>query len=80
MHRPDVVVYLRRFLKPGNADTSANFNDLDTGMGRKRHGRSEVPLDELVRGYSLFHSQGCANWPEPLQWLVTGPLADVRSG
>ena len=57
MYRPDVVVYFRRFLKPGNAEASANFNNLDTGMGRKRHRRSEVPLDQLVRGYSLFHSQ-----------------------
>lgn len=72
MHRPDVVVYLRRFLKPGNAEASADFNDLDTGLGRKRHRRSEASLDQLVRGYSLFHSQGCANSPECLQWVESG--------
>jgi hypothetical protein len=36
-------------------------------MGRKRHRSSEAPLDQLIRGHSLFHSRGCANLPECLQ-------------
>ena len=70
MHRADVVVDLGRFLKPGNAEAGADFDDLDEGTGRKRHCRSKASLDQLVRGYSLFHSQGCANSPECPQWSI----------
>ena len=68
MHRANVVVHLGRFLKPGNAEAGADFDDLDMGMGRKRHRRSKASLYQLVRGYSLFHGQGCANSPQCLQW------------
>src|SRR3954469_6472121 len=77
MHRANVVVYLRRFVKPCDAEASAHFDDLDMGMGRKRHRRSKASLYQLVRGYSLFHSQGCANSPECPQRVARRPGAAI---